>query len=151
MSLTSNFKDVLAKENIEALYDEPMCGYTSYKIGGNADCIVFPNGAAQIKKVIALCKAQNTAYTVIGAGSNLLVSDDGYRGVVIACTKNLRKLEVEDTQICVGAGVLLSRVAQTAADHALTGMEPISGIFGTVGGSVAMNAGAYGGEISAVL
>ncbi len=151
MSFSEHFKGVLAKENIEALYDEPMRLHTAYQIGGNADVAVFPNDEKQIETVLALCKAENIPYTVIGGGSNLLVSDAGIRGVVLICGKNMRTLSVEGTHIRAGAGVLLGRVAALAAEHGLTGMEPISGIFGCVGGAVAMNAGAYGGEISDVL
>lgn len=151
MSLSQSFKDVLAKENIEALYDEPMRKHTAYQIGGNADCAVFPRDAAQIKVILEACTAEKVPCFVMGGGTNLLVSDDGFRGVVIICGKNMRKLEVDGCCIRAGAGVLLSRVARVAAEQGLTGMEAISGIFGAVGGSVAMNAGAYGGEISQVL
>ncbi len=151
MSLSQAFKDALAKENIEACYDEPMRLHTAYQIGGNADCAVFPNGVQQIRTVIAACKRDNIPYTVIGGGSNLLVSDAGIRGVVLICGKNMRALRVEDNRIIAGAGVALSRAAAFAAENALGGMEPISGIFGNVGGAVAMNAGAYGGEIAEVL
>lgn len=151
MSFSEKFKDLLAKENIEACYDEPMRLHTAYQIGGNADYVVFPDGVEQISAVIALCKAENMPYTVIGGGTNLLVSDRGFRGVVLICGKNMRALSVDGTHIRAGAGVLLGRVASLAAEQGLTGMEPISGIFGCVGGAVAMNAGAYGGEVSAVL
>ncbi len=151
MSFSQAFKDVLAKENIEVCYDEPMRLHTAYQIGGNADCVVFPDGAEQIRTVLAACKRENIAYTVIGGGSNLLVSDDGIRGVVLICGKNMRSLRVEGNRIIAGAGVALSRAAAFAAENALGGMEPISGIFGNVGGAVAMNAGAYGGEIADVL
>ncbi len=151
MSLSQSFKDVLAKENIEVRYDEPMHLHTAYQIGGKADCAVFPDGAAQIQVILEACKKENVPYAVIGGGSNLLVSDDGFRGAVIICGKNMRALCVEGTRIRAGAGVLLGKVASLAAEHSLKGMEPISGIFGCVGGAVAMNAGAYGGEISDVL
>lgn len=151
MSLSQNFKDVLAKENIEVRYDEPMHLHTAYKIGGNADCAAFPNGAEQIRTIIGVCKKENVPYFVIGGGTNLLVSDEGFRGVVMICGKNMRFLDAEGERIRAGAGVLLGKVASLAAERSLTGMEPISGIFGCVGGAVAMNAGAYGGEISDVL
>ncbi len=151
MSLSQRVKDVLAKENIEARFDEPMHLHTAYKIGGKADCAVFPNGVAQIKTVVELCRAEDIPYAVIGGGTNLLVSDDGIRGVVIICAKNMRTLEADGERIRAGAGVLLGKVASFAAELSLTGMEPISGIFGCVGGAVAMNAGAYGGEVSDVL
>ncbi len=151
MSLSNAFKDVLAKENIEAKFDEPMRLHTAYQIGGNADCVVFPTGATQIQTVLEACRKENLPHYVIGGGTNLLVSDDGVRGVVIICGKNMRDIEVDGCRVRAGAGALLSRVARVAAEHGLSGMEPISGIFGAVGGSVAMNAGAYGGEISQVL
>lgn len=130
--------------------DEPMKDHTTFRIGGNADYFVSPHSVKEIKEVIEACKEENIPYYVIGNGSNLLVSDKGYRGVIIRLFKNFALLEVQENRIFVQAGVLLSKTAKKALEHGLTGFEFAAGIPGTIGGAMVMNAGAYGGEMKDV-
>ena len=127
-----------------------MAGHTTFKIGGCADIFVTPESEEALLSAVAICRTQHEPYIVIGHGANLLISDRGIAGVVI-CTEKLSHVEVEDTALYAQAGAMLSKAANFAADHALTGMEFASGIPGTVGGGVFMNAGAYGGELKAII
>lgn len=133
------------------LCDEPMKKHTSFKIGGNADFMVLPENMKQIKDVVSLLKDNGIRYTVIGNGSNLLVDDDGIRGVVIKLARNFSNVVVSDNTVIARCGVLLSRLANTALENSLTGLEFAAGIPGTLGGAVVMNAGAYGGEMKDVV
>lgn len=139
----------VAKENI--LINEPMKKYTTFRVGGPADILVKPSTIDEIQYVITTCKQENVPYYVIGNGSNLLVDDLGFRGVIIQVYKNLADITVSGNTITAQAGALLSRVATKAADQELTGFEFAHGIPGTLGGAVTMNAGAYGGEIKDVI
>lgn len=127
--------------------DEPMKQHTTFRIGGRADYFVSPTETEQIRKIIELCKRENMPWYVIGNGSNLLVSDHGFRGVIIRLFKNYAGLRIEGEQIFVQAGALLSRTANAALQEGLTGFEFAAGIPGTIGGAMVMNAGAYGGEM----
>lgn len=131
--------------------DEPLKGYTTFKIGGPADYFVSPDTYTQIADVIKLAKKYSVPYFIIGNGSNLLVSDKGYRGVIIHIRKNFCDITADGNRLNAGAGALLSNVACEAKNHGLTGMEFASGIPGTVGGAICMNAGAYGGEMSNII
>lgn len=130
---------------------EPMRNHTTFRIGGAARYYVMPDTVEQIQKITAFCREEKLEYVIIGNGSNLLVSDEGYDGVVIQLFRNFADIEVKGTKMRVQAGALLSRTARTAADAGLTGMEFAAGIPGTVGGAVYMNAGAYGGEMRQVV
>ncbi|MBQ2626444.1 MAG: UDP-N-acetylmuramate dehydrogenase [Eubacterium sp.] len=130
---------------------EPMSRHTTFRIGGPADWFVMPRDAAQIGAVIAGCRDMGIPWFVLGNGSNLLVSDTGYRGVVIQIYKNMDRFSVAGTTLRASAGALLSSLAAAARDAELTGMEFASGIPGTLGGAVYMNAGAYGGEMKDIL
>jgi UDP-N-acetylmuramate dehydrogenase len=132
--------------------DETMKHHTSLHIGGKADYFITPAEVEEVKSVVCLCKRENIPYYIIGNGSNLLVSDLGYRGVILQLGDEFQKVSVkEDGVITAQAGVLLSRLANVAADHSLTGFEFASGIPGTLGGAVTMNAGAYDGEMKQCL
>lgn len=133
------------------LCDEPMKKHTSFKIGGNADFMVLPENMKQIKDIVSTLKENSVLYTVIGNGSNLLVDDNGIRGVVIKIAKNFSNVVVSGETIIARSGVLLSRLANVALDNSLTGFEFAAGIPGTLGGAVVMNAGAYGGEMKDVI
>lgn len=133
------------------LCDETMKKHTSFKIGGNADFMVLPENMKQIKDVVSLLKDNGIRYTVIGNGSNLLVDDDGIRGVVIKLARNFSNVVVSGNTVIARCGVLLSRLANTALENSLTGLEFAAGIPGTLGGAVVMNAGAYGGEMKDVV
>ncbi|MBR5649211.1 UDP-N-acetylmuramate dehydrogenase [Pseudobutyrivibrio sp.] len=132
------------------LTEEPMKGHTTFRIGGPADIYIEPDYASIIPLVQYL-KEQDVPFMVIGNGSNLLVSDDGIDGVVISLGKNSDGITISGDTMVVEAGAMLSSVANAAADAGLTGLEFASGIPGSIGGAVYMNAGAYGGEIKDVI
>ena len=133
------------------LMEEPMKKHTTFRVGGNADYFVMPRSADEIKKTIALCRKNGVEYYILGNGSNLLVSDAGYRGVIIQLFRNMSEITVEGNMIRASAGALLSGIAAAAKNESLTGFEFAGGIPGTIGGAVVMNAGAYGGEMKDVL
>ena len=127
-----------------------MMKHTSFRAGGAARWFAVPETAEELKAVLAACRKADTPWYVIGNGSNLLVSDKGFPGVIIS-TDKFDRLEVNGTEISVGAGVMLSKLANTAYKAGLTGLEFAAGIPGTVGGACVMNAGAYGSEMINVL
>lgn len=149
-----DFLELLEKpENVKR--QEPLSLHTTFRIGGPADYYLLPENEGQLLKVVDYCRQKELPHFFIGNGSNLLVSDEGYRGVVISLQKHFKDIAAEETadgtKLTAGAGVLLSSLATRAAEHSLTGLEFASGIPGTLGGAVMMNAGAYGGEICQVL
>lgn len=133
------------------LTDEPMSRHTTFRTGGPADIYIEPSGVEELKQVLDICREENVAYTIIGNGSNLLVGDGGYRGVLISFGKPFAQVTIEGAQVRTGAGALLSAVAKQVLNASLTGFEFAAGIPGTIGGAVVMNAGAYGGELCQVL
>jgi UDP-N-acetylmuramate dehydrogenase len=149
----SGFTDKLSACLAEGkLYtEEPMARHTTFRAGGPADWYVEPADETELAAVLKLCREEEVPYYILGNGSNLLVSDDGYRGVIIALDHFWSDIKIEGHTIDVGAGAILSTVARQAMKAGLTGMEGLSGIPGTVGGAVVMNAGAYGAEIKDVL
>lgn len=148
-----NFYDKLTEyiEEKRIYKDEPMRKHTTFRIGGNADYFVIPKTEEEIRNVIRLCKEERMPYYILGNGSNLLVSDKGYRGVIIEICKKMNEICVEGNFLKVQAGALLSRVGNVALEAGLAGFEFASGIPGTMGGAVFMNAGAYGGEMKDIL
>ena len=130
---------------------EPMSLHTTFRIGGPADLFVTPGSIQAVADSIRICKETQTPYAVIGNGSNLLVSDTGYRGVIIQIGRNLNQVSVNGEESRAQAGAMLSVIAKTALSESLTGFEFASGIPGTLGGAAVMNAGAYGGEMKDVL
>ena len=149
MNLYEKLCDLLGEESVFA--DEPMSRHTTFRIGGPADYFTVPGDTDDVKKVIDLCKKEEVPYYILGNGSNLLVGDKGYRGVIIQIYKNMREIHTDGNRIFAQAGALLSKVAAEALSHSLKGFEFASGIPGTLGGAVMMNAGAYGGEMKQVL
>lgn len=131
-------------------YDEPMSAHTSFKIGGPADVMVAPADAKGIAGIIQLCRETDTPCYIIGGGTNILVPDEGLRGVVINTCGALAKIEERDGVLTCGCGAKLAAVAKEALARDLSGLEFAYGIPGCVGGGVYMNAGAYGGEIKDV-
>ena len=129
---------------------EPMKKHTTFRVGGPADLYVCPK-KQELPVILGLAKKKGLAVTVIGNGSNLLVGDKGYRGVILQIFKKMNQIRVEENKIYAGAGALLSKIAATALSESLTGFEFAAGIPGTLGGAVRMNAGAYGGEMKQVL
>lgn len=146
----------LVNELIEAdvgrvLVNEPLARYTTMKIGGPADILIVPKHVAGIEKTLQLVKQYKTKWTVIGRGSNLLVSDQGIEGVVIRLGEGLDHLEVEKHKVRVGSGYPLIKLSTLLSRQGLAGLEFASGIPGSVGGAVYMNAGAHKSDISSVL
>lgn len=135
----------------QILINEPMAKHTSFKIGGPAKVIVLPNCVEQIKQTIELCKAQNETYLVMGNGSNILVEDKGVEAVVIKITEGLSAVSIEGEWIEAEAGILLSSLSRKIMAASLKGFEFASGIPGTLGGAIFMNAGAYDGEMKDVV
>jgi UDP-N-acetylmuramate dehydrogenase len=148
-AIVDYFTEVAGEENV--LIDEPMRNHTSFKLGGPADVLVTPRNKEQLVLILNYCNKNSVPFYVIGNGSNLIVRDKGIRGAVIKLFNNYNNIIVEDDVICVEAGALLSRLANTACENNLTGLEFAHGIPGTVGGAVTMNAGAYGGEMKDVV
>ena len=149
VNLKQRFQEILEDNRI--LEAELMSRHTTFRIGGPADFFLVPENADEIKKIIAVCKEKNVPYFILGNGSNLLVSDKGYQGVVVQLYRNFGQIRVEDSRIHAQAGALLSGIAAAAREASLTGFEFAGGIPGTLGGAVVMNAGAYGGEMKDVL
>lgn len=140
----------IAGEN-KVLEQEPMARHTTFRIGGPADYFVELGSIEQIRAAIQVCREENLPWFVLGRGSNLLVSDKGYRGVILSIYKDFQKTEIQGETVTVQAGVLLTALSGKVLDASLTGMEFASGIPGTVGGAVVMNAGAYGGEMKDIV
>ena len=134
---------IVGEENL--LVDEPMSEHTTFEIGGPADFYVIPEDFDEVRDVIAACKDAGVDYFVLGCGSDLLVSDEGYRGVIVAVADGLVGVSVEDDEICCQAGVGLREASEMACELGLSGLEFACGIPGSVGGACFMNAGAYGG------
>ena len=130
---------------------EPMKKHTTFRVGGCARYLVEPGDVQQLSAVVNACREQKVPYYVVGNGSNLLVSDAGYNGVIIHLFKNMSEIRTEGNHMILQAGALLARAARTACREGLSGLEFASGIPGTVGGALVMNAGAYGGEMKDVV
>ena len=133
------------------LVNEPMANHTTFRIGGPADVLFFPASAEEFMSAQKLAAEAGAAVTMIGNGSNLLVRDGGIRGLVIAMGEPFSAIRVEGRRICAQAGARLTKLASVAQEQGLSGLEFASGIPGSVGGGCAMNAGAYGGQLSDVL
>ena len=141
--------DIVGKENI--MMDEPMKKHVSFRVGGPADILVRPINEEQLKEILLYIKNEEIPYLIIGNGSNLLVRDGGIRGVVVELSDNFSDFKIDGNKIEIKAGALLSRIGNAALREELKGFEFASGIPGTFGGALAMNAGAYGGEIKDIV
>lgn len=133
------------------LLNEPMKKHTTFQVGGNADCLIVIEKEEELAALIRYLNRIEIPYLVLGNGSNLLVSDDGFRGIVLKTKGSFSEIIVEEDRITAKSGALLSQVAKAAYENGLTGFEFAAGIPGTVGGAVVMNAGAYGGEMAQVV
>jgi len=147
--INKKFCELLGETGV--LTDEPMSSHTTFRIGGPADYFLIPETVEQVGRIIEICREESLPYFILGNGSNLLVGDGGYRGVIIQLYRNMSDVRTEGNVIRAQAGALLSAVAAAARNASLTGFEFAGGIPGTVGGAVVMNAGAYGGEMKDVL
>lgn len=146
-----DIKNDLMKICSDVRLNEPMSRHTSFKIGGAADIFCMPHNGAEMKVLVKYFKSNSIDFMIMGNGSNMLVGDGGIRGAVIKPGGELSQISASGDEITAGAGVLLSKAANTALANELSGMEALSGIPGSVGGAVSMNAGAYGTEIGDVL
>ena len=138
-------------ESRQILIDEPMSRHTTFRVGGPADVIFFPESGEQVAAALALAKDAGVPAVVIGNGSNLLVRDGGIRGLVVALGDGMSAIERDGCVVAAQAGAPLAKVAAFAQAEGLAGLEFASGIPGTLGGGCAMNAGAYGGQLSDAL
>ena len=149
MNFEKKLQQIVALENIKL--NEQLKPYTTFRVGGPATYFVEPESIQQVQGLISLCKEHQIDWFIIGNGSNLLVSDEGYDGMIISLQKHFSHVIHEDGQIRAEAGAMIAKVSNTAKKHSLTGLEFAAGIPGTVGGALVMNAGAYGGEIKDTL
>jgi UDP-N-acetylmuramate dehydrogenase len=133
------------------LFDAPMRKYTSIKVGGPADSLLFPSNVEELRKVVRYAKRRKIPFFILGRGTNLVVKDKGIRGWVISLTQGMKKAQMEEDVVMAEAGLSLQRLVQFTILKGLTGLEPFFGIPGTVGGGLAMNAGAWGVELKDVL
>ena len=149
-SLIYEFLSVHVPEE-DIFHDEPMCRHTTFRVGGEAQFFVRISKKEQLLYIIPYLEQIEAPFFILGNGSNLLVGDKGYRGVILQIGDKMNRITVEGEHICVQAGALLSQIAKAALDAELTGFEFASGIPGTIGGGVVMNAGAYDGEMKQVV
>ena len=148
-SLENRLKLIAGDSNVRC--DEPMSSHCTFRAGGTAKYYVIPDEYTKVRDVLRLCVEENIPYYVIGNGSNLLVQDDGFDGVIIEIDSALAEIEINGNEIVAKAGAKLSKIAVKALNESLTGFEFAHGIPGNLGGAVTMNAGAYGGEMKDVL
>ena len=141
--------NILGDENV--FENEPMSMHTTFRIGGPARFFAIVNSEEDLIKTIKLVREENQEYFVLGNGSNILVSDKGFDGVVLQLSGEFDTIHLSGNNIIAGSGLLLSQVAKTALDNSLAGLEFASGIPGTIGGAIVMNAGAYGSEMKDVV
>jgi UDP-N-acetylmuramate dehydrogenase len=133
------------------LFDAPMKKFTSIKVGGPADSLLFPKDMVELRKVVRYARRKDIPILILGKGTNLVVRDKGIRGWVISLTQGMKKVQLEGDVIEAEAGLSLQRLVQFSIQKNLTGLEPFFGIPGTVGGGLAMNAGAWGVELKDIL
>ena len=130
------------------LMNESLKKHTTYGIGGPADLMIFPKSKQDLIKVIEIINKNKIQLTILGSGSNVLVSDNGIRGAVISLKNSLKKIEVDDNILYAECGTMLGKIVKHAVKNNLIGLENLNGVPGTLGGALIMNAGAWGGEIS---
>lgn len=151
--MLNKLRKIVSNENL--FIDEPMGKHTTFKAGGKAALYITPGNIMELSSVIKLFNIENYPYYIIGNGSNILVKDSGYEGAIIKIGSNFNTIEINDIEegalVKAGAGATLGAVAVKVYEKGLTGMEPLGGIPGTVGGAVTMNAGAYGSEIKDII
>ncbi|MBQ9060208.1 MAG: UDP-N-acetylmuramate dehydrogenase [Firmicutes bacterium] len=133
------------------IQDAPMSKYTSFRAGGKADLLVSVSSGENLQQVLQFLAGEDIPHMILGNGSNILVRDGGYRGVIVRIGEAFNRMRIEDHTLICGSGVSLAMAAKAAANASLTGLEFASGIPGSVGGGVFMNAGAYGGELKDIL
>lgn len=145
-----NFDELKTGQYGEFLVDEPMRNHTTFKVGGPADIMMFPGKQEEIVAIVNYANDHKIPLMILGNGSNLLVTDKGIRGIVLKIGKNYSDIKFDGEKVYAQAGALLSTVSKKSFKEDLSGMEEISGIPGSIGGAMVMNAGAYGGEVSQI-
>lgn len=148
-SMYEHIRTIVPEERL--LFHEPMSKYTTFRVGGEAECMIVVETKDELAQIISYLGRLEQDYFVLGNGSNLLVGDKGYRGVIVKMGKRMGGIRVEQNHIAVGASAPLSLVATVAKEKGLSGLEFAAGIPGTVGGAIVMNAGAYGGEMKQIV
>ena len=147
-SMYDYIKNIIPKDRV--LFNEPMSRHTTFKVGGEAECMVLIEKEEELIELVPYLNQVDQEYFILGNGSNLLVGDKGYRGIIISLGAGMNKIEVKDNRIIAQSGALLTQTAVVARDAELTGMEFAVGIPGSVGGGIVMNAGAYDGEMKQI-
>jgi len=147
--LAWRMRQIVGEDNV--LADEPMSKHTTFEIGGPADLLVIPESTEEVRDVIEACRVSGLPYFVLGNGSDLLVSDEGYRGVIVALADGFTNVSIDGDEMTCQAGVSLREASEMACDLGLSGLEFACGIPGTIGGACFMNAGAYDGCMADVL
>ncbi len=147
----SSLEELCSKRNIELIENASLSEYTSFEIGGKCDFLVKPHCVGSIRDVLLFCRKNGIKYYILGKGSNVLVSDEGLRGVVVVISSAFSQITESEDGIYCEAGTSLTKLCTYAREHELTGLEFAYGIPGSVGGAVYMNAGAYGGEMKDVV
>ncbi|MBP3475169.1 MAG: UDP-N-acetylmuramate dehydrogenase [Lachnospiraceae bacterium] len=142
-------KTIIPRERI--LFHEPMSKYTTFRVGGEAECILMIQKEEELARLIPYLNQIEQEYFILGNGSNLLVGDKGYQGIILKFGEEMAQIQVEGTRMAVKAGALMSKAAVTAKQHSLTGLEFAAGIPGSIGGGIVMNAGAYDGEMKQIV
>ena len=143
-------KEIISRHLGKVLVNEKISNYTTYRVGGKVRCIVYPKGEKELIELVDLLKSKNIKYFTLGNGSNVLFSDQMYDGVIIKLD-NFNKIEINGNKIYVEAGYPLIKLSNVAVKNGLAGLEFASGIPGTVGGALFMNAGAYGEDMSKIV
>ena len=143
-------KEIISLHLGKVLINEKLSNYTTYRVGGKVRAIIYPKGEEELIKLVGLLKEKDIKYFVLGNGSNVLFSDELYDGIIIKLD-NFNKISINDNEITVGAGYPLIKLSNDAMRNSLIGLEFASGIPGTVGGAVFMNAGAYGEDMSKIV
>ena len=141
-------KEILDTTNATIFVDEPMKKHTTYGIGGPAELFVLPSNKQDLIDIVRLSKEHKQPVTIIGSGSNLLISDSGIKGVVVSIKYCLRKIDIDVDKVYVECGIMLGKMVKECIRRHLSGVESMIGVPGTLGGALIMNAGAFGGEIS---
>lgn len=148
-SMFEHIRTIVPEERL--LFHEPMSRHTTFRVGGEAECMIVVESKDELSKIISYLSRLEQDYFVLGNGSNLLVGDKGYRGVIVKMGKRMGGIRVEQNHMAVGASAPLSLAATVAKEKGLSGLEFAAGIPGTVGGAIVMNAGAYGGEMKQIV
>lgn len=148
-SIKKDLLNICGKEG--TFFDEPLSRHTSFRIGGPADAFLTPQNEEQLAEVTDFLDKNQIPRFVLGNGTNILAADEGFRGAVIQIYRNMAGCDLKGETVYVRAGMLLTALSSVCAEHELTGFEFASGIPGTLGGAVTMNAGAYGGEMKDII